>query len=182
MTVLAFPDIDAAQHWYAAAKDGLLGLREAVRYGSNLSEATCDELFGMTPAEWQRYYRQQVARHEMFATLALFAACEGGIRADFEWRSRGGFGQIHQARFSQLRERASKEHISLSGLLDGWLSAERGNPWLRRHLIGLAEMFQQRNGLAHGRFAQGIAFEPVYDRLCVIREKWRDGVVDFLGY
>jgi hypothetical protein len=75
MTSPVFPNIDGVLNWYIATKDGLLGLREAIRCGASLSDETCDELFGMTQAEWQAYYRKQAARHEMFATLSLFAAC-----------------------------------------------------------------------------------------------------------
>ncbi|MDP1607475.1 MAG: hypothetical protein Q8L93_12705 [Rhodocyclaceae bacterium] len=182
MTSLVFPDIDGAERWYVAAKDGVLGLREAIRCGAKLSEDTFDELFGLTQAEWRAYYRQQSTRHEMFATLALFAACEGGIRRDFEWRSNGGFGQIHQERFRKIRQQVRKEHVALGSILDGWISAERSNAWLQKRMAGLAELFRQRNDLAHGRISGGVAFEPVYDRLCVIREKWRDAVDDFRGY
>lgn len=62
------------------------------------------------------------------------------------------------------------------------MGAERDNAWLRRHLTSLAELFQQRNDLAHGRIAYGVAFEPVYDRLSVVRDKWRGAVSDFRGY
>lgn len=182
MTLPIFPDIDSAQHWYVASKDGLLGLREAMRCRASLSDETADELFGMTQNEWQAYHRRQVARHEMFATLALFAACEGGIRRDFEWRSSGSFGQAHQDRFRRIRQQATKEHIALSSILDGWMGAERNNAWLRKCLTGLVELFRQRNDLAHGRMSGSIAFEPVYDRLCVIREKWCDAVEDFRRY
>lgn len=177
-----FPDIDEAQHWYVVTKDGLLGLREAMRCGARLSDETCDALFGMTLAEWQVYYRKQAARHEVFAALALFAACEGGIRRDFEWRSSGGFGQAHHDRFRRLRQRASKEHLSLGSILDGWIAAERSNTWLRKRLVALMGLFRQRNDLAHGRISEGVAFEPIYDQLCVIRDKWRDAVGDFRGY
>lgn len=182
MTVPVFPDIDGAQHWYVVTKDGLVGLREAIRCGARLSDESCDELFGMTPAEWRVFYRQQAFRHEMFATLALFAACEGGIRRDFEWRSSSGFGLAHQDRFRRIRQQANREHIALSSILDGWIRAERKNTWLRKHLTDVAELFRQRNDLAHGRISEGVAFEPVYDRLCTIRDKWRDAVGDFRGY
>ena len=82
MTSPVFPDIDGALNWYVATKDGLFGLREAIRCGAALSDATLDELFGMTQAQWKTYYRKQAAKHEMFAALALFAACEGGVRLD----------------------------------------------------------------------------------------------------
>ena len=96
MTAPVFPDIDEALGWYVATKDGLWGLREAIGCGATLSDATLDELFGMTAS--------------------------------------------------------------------------------------LLELFRQRNDLAHGRVLQGVAFEPVYERMCLIREKWRNAVSDFRGY
>lgn len=182
MSTPVFPDIDGALHWYVATKDGLLGLREAIRCGARLSDETCDDLFGLTQAEWQAYYRQQAARHEMFATLALLAACEGGIRRDFDWRSGGGFGQLHQERFRKLRLQAGNGHVPLASILGGWMGAERDNAWLRRHLSTLVELFQQRNDLAHGRVAYSVAFEPVYERLSLVRDKWQGAVPDFRGY
>lgn len=182
MSVPVFPDIDQAKQWYVATKDGLLGLRQAIQCGARMSDQTSDELFGMTTAEWQAYYREQVARHEMFATLALFAACEGGIRRDFEWRSNGGFGLAHVDRFRKIRQQVNKEHIALSRILDGWTGAERNNIWFGKHLSRLSELFRQRNDLAHGRISQGVAFEPIYAHLRIIREKWRDVVDDFRGY
>jgi hypothetical protein len=182
MTAPVFPDIDEALGWYVATKDGLWGLREAIGCGATLSDATLDELFGMTHAEWQAYYRRQVAKHEMFAALALFAACEGGIRRDFEWRSNGGFGQVHQERFRKLRLQVNNAHVALINILECWMAAERSNQWLRPYLASLLELFRQRNDLAHGRVLQGVAFEPVYERMCLIREKWRNAVSDFRGY
>ena len=182
MTSSVFPDIEGALNWYVATKDGLFGLREAIRCGAALSDATFDELFGMTQAQWKTYYRKQAAKHEMFAALALFAACEGGIRRDFEWRSTGGFGQAHQDRFRKLRAPANNAHVSLSSILEGWMAAERNNRWLCQHLARLLELFRQRNDLAHGRVLQGIAFEPVYESMHLTREKWRAAVSDFRGY
>ena len=40
MTSSVFPDIEGALNWYVATKDGLLGLREAIRCGAALSDAT----------------------------------------------------------------------------------------------------------------------------------------------
>jgi hypothetical protein len=40
MTLSVFPDIEGALNWYVATKDGLLGLREAIRCGAALSDAT----------------------------------------------------------------------------------------------------------------------------------------------
>ena len=108
----------------------------------------------------------------------------GASRAlgDFEWRSNGGFGQAHQARFYKLRSSANNAHVSLTSILEGWMAAERNNRWLRQHLARLLELFRQRNDLAHGRVLQGIAFEPVYESMHQTREKWRAAVSDFRGY
>ncbi|WP_201215202.1 hypothetical protein [Halochromatium roseum] len=73
-----FPDIDGAFTWYIATKDGLRGLRAAIQCGAVLSEDIVDELYGMTLGEWQDYLRRQTVKHGVLATLALFAACEGG--------------------------------------------------------------------------------------------------------
>lgn len=40
MTSPVFPDIDGALNWYVATKDGLFGLREAIRCGAALSATT----------------------------------------------------------------------------------------------------------------------------------------------
>ena len=40
MTSPVFPDIEGALNWYVATKDGLFGLREAIRCGAALSDAT----------------------------------------------------------------------------------------------------------------------------------------------
>jgi len=88
MSLQTFPDIDGAQNWYATTKDGLLGLRWAVTHCPAISDETKDDSFGMSEKDWRDFYRCQTARHEMFATLTLFAACEGGIRRDFAWPKR----------------------------------------------------------------------------------------------
>ncbi len=94
MSDLVFPDIDGAFNWYIATKDAIHGLRAAVQCGAVLSEELDNHLHGMTQREWQAYRRRLNVRHGVFATLALFAACKGGIRRDFEWRAAGEFGHI----------------------------------------------------------------------------------------
>ena len=120
----------------------------------------------------------------MFATLALFAACEGEIRRDFEWRDGDEFGQAHRDRFRKLKRRAddNSADVSLHDILTGWVGAERQQNWLRQRLLQLLELFRQRNDLAHGRIKEDVAVERVYDLLYQIREKWRAGVPDFRGY
>ena len=182
MNAAVFPDIDAAFDWYVVTKDGLHGLRAAIQCGAVLSEHIEDKLFGMTPSEWHDYRRKLNSQHEVFATLALFAACEGGIRRDFEWRSRGEFGQAHCQRFLKIRRQADEKSASLNDILTAWIGAEKEKTWLRQRWFQLLELFRQRNDLAHGCIVEHVAVERVYDLLCLIREKWRDGVSDFRGY
>lgn len=183
MSASAFPDIDGVQHWYSATKDGLAGLRDTInRSPSLLSNQIHDELIGMTPNEWKIYHRKQMFKHEMIATLALFVACEGNIRRDFDLRSDGSVRLIHHARFSKIRNKGSTEHIPLNRILNGWIGAEKSNIWAKKYLINLQKLFEQRNDLAHGRVPQMVAFEPVYEKLSVIRKKWREAVGDFHGF
>lgn len=182
MSLQTFPDIDGAQNWYATTKDGLLGLRWAVTHCHGISDETQDELFGMSEQDWLDFYHRQIERHEMFATLALFSACEGGIRRDFAWRSQGNNGQRHHARFCKLQERETRKHIALSTLLDTWKGAEQKNAWLGKYFADLSNLFAQRNELAHGSMGKAVAFAPVFERLKHIRVKWREAVTDFRGF
>lgn len=182
MTVQPFPDIAGAHHWYITTKDGLFGLRTAVNHRAQLSDETLNQIWGMTEAEWHQFYRQQAMRHEMFATLALFAACEGGIRRDFEWRCGGNRGQAHRQHFSKLKRGATRKHIALSAILDAWQGADSRKKWFGDQIAALKSLFEQRNALAHGRDSANVAFELVFDRLDTIRQKWREAVDDFRGY
>ncbi len=177
-----FPDINGAFNWYIATKDGLHGLRAAVQCGAMLSAEIDDDLYGMTQREWQAYRRRFDVRHGVFATLALFAACEGGIRRDFKRRSVGEFGQKHAQRFRNLQLQFGDHPVPLNSILTGWIGAEGDKAWLRQHLLRLSTLFAQRNDLAHGLIAEEVAVERVYDLLSKIRDKWCDAVSDFQGY
>lgn len=78
---------------------------------TSISDETLDQLFGMNEQEWQDFYQRNLVRHEMFSALALFAACEGGIRRDFEWRISGNIGQKHHQRFLKVREKSTRDHM-----------------------------------------------------------------------
>ena len=177
-----FPNIASAQHWYVTTKDGLIGLRTAANHEARLSDTTLDQLWGMTESEWHQFYRQQVARHEMFATLALFAACEGGIRRDFEWRCLSNHGLAYRQKFTKLKHAATRKHIPLHAILETWQSADTHKKWFANQIATLKTLFEQRNALAHGTAYANVAFELVFDRLDTIRQKWMDMANDFRGY
>lgn len=182
MKTTPYPSIDGAFDWYSTTKEGLRGLRAALGAGFATCESLHDVLFGMTQSEWQDYRREQESKHEIFAMLALFAACEGGIRRDFELRSSGKYHLTHVQRFRKLHKNAGGGHVSINGILTGWIGAEKKNKWLHRRLKELLELFGQRNQLAHGYVVNSVAIEPVFEKLILIREKWIQGVPDFDGF
>ncbi len=181
-----FPTIDQAYDWYVATRDGLASLGSCVWMSEtrlNITDKTLDELFGMTESEWNAYYELNLDKHELFSALSLFAACEGGIRRDFDWRVQGDNGQKHHQRFlNEYKKHGADERITLATLIDNWLAAERGNVWLRRQLLELKTLFARRNDLAHGRSGESVSFDVIFEKLNRIRTKWRDGVDDFRGY
>lgn len=187
MTAIQFPDIDEAKKWYTTTQDGLAGLWVVAgsKAGHQLSEEVLDALYGLSEREWQDFYREQKDRHEMFATLALFAACEGGIRRDFEWRSEGNFGQQHHQRFYALKTSSSRpNHIPLGSIMDEWKAAFGRGHWMRKYLECIMGLFSmQRNALAHGKpNASAYVFLHIYRELDAARQKWRSAIGDFRGY
>lgn len=181
----AFPNIDQAHDWYMATKDGLGSLEAYVYKGTArtiVSDRTLDKIHGMTEQDWRSYYERNLDKHELFSSLALFAACEGGIRRDFEWRISGDNGQEHYQRFQKLTNNKTPDRIALATILDNWQAAEKRNKWSHRPLLQLQTLFTDRNDLAHGRIGAAVAFDPVYEKLKLIRDKWRAGVRDFHGY
>lgn len=181
-----FPSIDQAWQWHRATKDGLASLKAYLGQPSTrlgISDATLNDVFGMTEAEWRKYYEHKLEQHDLFSVLALFAACEGGIRRDLCWRGQGHLGQKHHARFRKLlNSQRSNDHLAMAVILDQWIAAEKSKPWLRRPLIRLKELFLARNELAHGRSGETASFDVVFEKLNKIRQKWHDGVDDFCGY
>jgi len=182
---LQFPDIDAAQHWYSTTLDGIRGLRGAInnQKAPYISDDTLDELFGMSPHEWQSFLEDKIDTHETFSTLALMAACEGGIRRDFEWRSRVNSGQEHFVKFNTLYLSNPTGHLGLWQILDTWRAATNHTGYFKNHLNNLSNLFVARNQLAHGRASlKSYVFSPTYQELNKVRLKWRDTVSDFRGF
>lgn len=178
MTPPSFPDIDEALSWYIDTKNGLSGLHEAINRGYVKSSSIREELLYMPLNEWKKYHKDQLNKHEIFAVLALFAACEGGIRRDFEWRTRKNIGakMEHHPRFCKIN---NGSHVSIATIIENWIAADSR---LSKSLGKLLELFKERNGLAHGNYAQNVAFEHLYDQMRSIREKWCGTVSDFQRY
>lgn len=181
---MPFPNIDLAQDWYSTTLDGIHGLQSATsnQRSPYISEKTLDELFGMSQHEWQDFLEIKIDTHETFSTLALLAACEGGIRRDFEWRSRVNNGQAHFIKFNALYL-STTGHIGLCKILDTWRVATSHTGYFKNHLNKLSELFVVRNQLAHGRAnIKSYVFLPTYQELAKVRLKWKDAVSDFQGF
>ena len=184
MNPLQFPDIDGAQRWYATTLDGLRGLRVAlIKQNAPFSEDTLDELFGMSEHEWSQFLEIKIDTHETFSTLALLAACEGGIRRDFEWRSRVNNGQEHFAKFNALYLGHQGKHLGLWQILETWREATNHKSYFKHHLNNLSDLFVARNQLAHGRAnLKSYVFSSAYQTLGKVRLKWKTEVSDFRGF
>lgn len=179
-----FPNIDEARNWYIVSLDGLRYLKRVVDGAKpqHISEDTLDQILFMTQAEWKEFIRRREDEHEAFASLALLAACEGGIRRDCSWR--GGehnIGQAYYPRFRRLND--SDGHISLANIIDAWQGALDRKSYLRDYLADLRGLFVDRNALAHGRASlQQFNFALIYARLSRVRTKWRQTASDFKGF
>jgi hypothetical protein len=176
-----FPDIARARHWYYSTKDGLLCLRRGIsapRRPDGISAITDDATFGMTQAEWKDYLHARLGEHELFASLALMAACEGAIRRDVQWRISGQRSQHHG--FSWV---SGKGHLKISTILNRWIQVVGANSYAGRRLNRLLGMYIGRNALAHGLAPMGsVVFEAIWEELCKIEDKWKQAVPDFRGF
>lgn len=185
MTLPEFPDIDTAQNWYSLSLDGIHGLRLALtNRKAPFSDSTLDELFGMSEGEWKSFVENKADIHETFATLALLAACEGGIRRDFEWRSSTNNRQQHFARFNALRNHPdNRQHLALWQILNCWRESTNNIGYFKHYLNQLTDLFRIRNQLAHGRAnLKSFNFAPTYYALDKIRSKWVSAASDFRKY
>lgn len=176
-----FPDIRSARDWYVSARDGLRSLEHFVHAPirhANISQMTDDAIFGMTEAEWKEYLQRRLEEHELFASLALMASCEGAIRRDLQWRI--AQQRSHHHHFSKVPE---KGHIKTSIILGRWLRALGATSFAGSRLKKLLDLYVGRNALAHGVAPIGsVVFETLWEELRKIEEKWKQAVPDFQGF
>lgn len=175
-----FVDVDDAEVWYSITLDGLRHLETALhspRKALRLSQSTLDQIHGMSAVEWGTFRDAREAEHEMFASLAILAAFEGGIRRDAAWRGGVDSGQEH---FLAFRSLSQDSHVPLSRIFETWESAfTQGHP-LRRQFAKLRRLYVDRNVIAHGKARRGqFAFDLILPRLQEASRKWREFVPDF---
>jgi len=179
-----FPTIDEARNWYVVSLDGLRHLKRVVDGAKpqHVSEETLDQIMFMTQEEWKAFIRRREDEHEAFASLALLAACEGGIRRDCAWRGAdSNSGNVHHRRFQRLNSGVG--HISLRSIIDAWQGALGRDSYFKNYLAELRGLYVDRNVLAHGRASlQQFNFALIYERLSRVRSKWRQVASDFTGF
>ena len=183
MSDFEFPDIESAQRWFATTIESLEVLRLAALKGKLLPQSAIAEILHMSETELNEFFRRKLMIHEMFATLALFAACESGLRRDFFWRATGNNGQKFHGKFQSLLRLNNGSHVGISRIFGAWFSALSGTHFAKKDLRKLRELFYERNKLAHGNAKIGAyAFEPIYAEFSRIRTSWKSEIHDFKKY
>ncbi len=143
-----------------------------------ISQMTADEIFGMTEEEWRKYLKDRLEEHELYASLALLASCEGAIRQDMEWRVNNR--RRHHLRFRRI---STGSYVKLSSIINRWRMALGANSHVDGHLRKLSHLYVGRNALAHGRARPGdVGFVVVWEHLRKIEQKWKQEVPDFQGF
>jgi hypothetical protein len=176
----SFPGIDRTEVWYRTAQDGLIHLQTAIHSTKKrlISELTDEEIFGMSNAEWQEYYKSRSEEHEIFACLALLASCEGAIRRDLDWRV-----TTQRRHHVELRRFATGQHASIVRILDRWRNIIGPSSNAYRPLQRLTALYKGRNDLAHGGATIGqFVFIKILESLQDIERRWREEVADFRGF
>lgn len=179
-----FPTIDEARNWCFVSLDGLRHLKRIAdgAKSKHISKDTLDQIMFMTEKEWKDFVRRKEDEHEAFASLALLAACEGGIRRDCAWR--GAVSHNANTRYRPF-QRLSRDdgHVSLGSIIDAWQGMLGRDSYFKNYLAELRGLYGDRNSLAHGRASlQQFNFSYIYERLDSIRKKWRQATSDFKGF
>lgn len=174
-----FIEFEEAENWYTTAQDGLRHLETALhtRKKMRISPATLDQIYGMSPPEWQEFLERRESEHELFASLAVLASFEGSIRRDAIWRGGVNVGQSYFQCFHSI---AGESHIPLAKIFELWESQlTLGHP-LRKQLTQLRRLYSDRNIIAHGKARRGqFPFELIFTQLQEAQRKWREWVSDF---
>jgi hypothetical protein len=174
-------EIEITADWYKAISDGFRRLEQQVLNNRFQAATRGDRYFGYTPQEVVDEFRSMRDRSDRFALLALYATCEGGIRADAYWRGKGVNGQMYQMKFEPFARNNVGEYVKLSGILNRWRTAH--NHVAFKNLMNeLQEHFRVRNKLAHGNKDYVSDFSTTYQALLKIRSSWHTHVKDFKGF
>lgn len=178
---MSFPNEKRIADWYVTSYDGLVNLVTRLHSVDSpyLSQATIDKIFGMTEWEWTTFLRIKLEDHEIAASLALLATCEGAIRRDLEHRI-GSQNSHHLGLRSLVKP---SRHASIIEILAKWANTLGQGNYAYIHLKSLEKIYLDRNLLAHGRAQHGqFMFNLIRDRLLLIQTKWKQSVPDFEGF
>ncbi|VBR62530.1 Uncharacterised protein [Burkholderia pseudomallei] len=175
-------EIERTADWYQAIADGFRLMEQQVLKNRFQAGKLGDPYFGDTAQDVADKFRKMRDKSDRFALLALYATCEGGIRADAYWRGKGNNGQMYQSQFKAFAENDVGTFVKLSTILNRWRTAQ-GDAWFKKHMNNLQDQFRVRNRLAHGNDNDFVAdFTATYQALLTIRQKWHSAVHDFQGF
>ncbi|CAM2157853.1 conserved protein of unknown function [Pararobbsia alpina] len=175
-------EIDEALEWHETALLGFAKLEQLVLKHRVEASRRGERYFGLDPHEIQDEFEKVRGKHDIFALLALYATCEGGIRADACWRGEGSNGQRFNSKFKRTVDERFRGIVKLSTLLQRWRTS-LPDPNFARRIDELQREFGIRNKIAHG-CVDGVTedFLATYVRLRTIRDKWISFVPDFQGF
>jgi hypothetical protein len=175
-------EIDETREWHEAVVKGFNRLESLVIKHRVEASRHGERYFGLESHEIQEAFRRTLGKHNRYALLALYATCEGGIRADACWRGDGNNGQQFNGKFRRPVDDGLRGTVRLNTLLQRWRSAYP-DPCFGRRIDELQVAFSLRNKLAHGSPDEVTAdFSVVYSKLKLIRDKWISFVPDFQGF
>lgn len=179
---MSYPDRRRVEAWYRTAREGISNLAGLLTQSTSgvIADAIHDEIFGMTQTEWKAFHDEKQEDHEVAASLALLATCEGAIRRDLEQRI--AHGGLHHTNLKPLIEPA--RHVSIIFILQKWRKAIGKKSHAYKHIGKLEDIYiNSRNALAHGRAMHGeFTFNLLLEHLNVAERKWKDAVADFKGF
>lgn len=182
--MMTYPTVARTEAWYRVTNDGFTSLwthiGSSTRRPHLVQEETWYEVQGMSEAEFIEYIKRKKEDHEVAATLALLATCEGAIREDMKYRVSGR--HMHHRDFKRLANQAG--HTKLSGILGKWETILQRRPTAHAAIGNLMTMYRDtRNSLAHGRSAyNALTFVVVLRELRRIETSWKNAVGDFRGF
>ena len=178
---MSFPDIRRVFSWYLASSDGLKQLASLFDQPLShyVSDATYHRLIGMTKEDFfNDFLREKLDDHELAASLALLANCEGAIKRDMV--DRVANQGLHHQHFAGL---VTQPHVSITWVLDKWMHAVTSASCAYLWIDYLKLLYRDRNVLAHGSAAHGqFAFKLIREELDYIQDEWKRGVADFAGF
>lgn len=141
-------------NWYQAQRRIVSGERVRTRSSPGTRQHSHDSpYFGLTEAEIEDYFDQQIEELELLTMLGLISVTEGCLHRDFRARTSQRLKDKISKRFRRIQKKCNKKNrrIELEGhILPVWRehSDDRDKS---RAINGFCSLLPLRHWLAHGR-------------------------------